>query len=105
MSESITDRIRQAIDASGLKQAEIARRVGVERQTVGDWYHGRSVNVRPDHLFALADVLGVEARWLATGHGPRERVSPILSNYAEVIRQLSPEAREALLIVLRERAR
>lgn len=105
MNESITDRIRQAIDASGLKQAEIARRVGVERQTVGDWYHGRSVNVRPDHLFTLADVLGVEARWLATGHGPRERVSPILSNYAEVIRQLSPEAREALLIVLRERAR
>jgi transcriptional regulator with XRE-family HTH domain len=105
MSETITDRVRAAIDASGLTQAEIARRVGVERQTVGDWYHGRSINIRPEHLFALADTLGIEARWLATGKGPKLAIKHPPMDYAEALSRLSPEARRALLVLLDEAAR
>jgi transcriptional regulator with XRE-family HTH domain len=102
MSETITDRVRAAIDASGIKQAEIARRVGVERQTVGDWYHGRSLYIRPEHLFALADTLGIEARWLATGQGQRLAIKHPPSNYTEALDRLSPEAQRALLVLLND---
>ena len=76
MATTITERLAAAFATAapmGLKQADIARRIGVSRATVNDWFQGRSVNLRPEHLFAVADLLQVEARWLATGQGPRER--------------------------------
>jgi DNA-binding XRE family transcriptional regulator len=63
----ITLRINRAINTAGIGQAELAREIGVSRQAVNDWIKGRSVNIRPDHLFALSDALHVDARWLATG--------------------------------------
>ena len=70
---SITDRLSLAFDRSPLSQADLARVVGLTRGAVNGWLRGRSVNIRPEHLFAVADALGVEARWLATGLGPMER--------------------------------
>lgn len=75
MSDSITQRIQEAYAAAkadGLSQAELARRVGVSKQAVGDWLKGRVTEIRPDNLYALADALQVEARWLATGKGSRK---------------------------------
>ncbi len=72
----MTDRLADVIApliAAGETQADIARRIGVTRATVGDWIHRRATTPRADILFAAADALNVEARWLATGDGPRER--------------------------------
>lgn len=74
--ETLTDRLAAAVVPlleAGVTQADLARRVGVSRATVGDWLHGRASSLRADTLFAVADALNVEARWLATGKGPRTR--------------------------------
>ena len=86
-----------------MDQSELARRVGVSRQAVNDWIKGRSVNIRPETLVRLADALGVEIRWLATGHGPR-KADPPPRDYAEILRRLdamSPDARAAYIAILR----
>jgi transcriptional regulator with XRE-family HTH domain len=73
-ADTITDRLIDAFRAAetdGLTQADLARRCGVSRATVNDWLKGRAVSIKPPHLFAVADALGIEARWLATGQGPR----------------------------------
>lgn len=48
-------------------QAFLSRNLGVAKQTIGGWLAG-SVPAG-DMLFRLADELGVDARWLATGIG------------------------------------
>jgi transcriptional regulator with XRE-family HTH domain len=101
-TSSITDRIASALAESQLEQAELARRVGVSRQAVNDWLKGRSVNIRPETLVRLADVLGVEIRWLATGHGPR-KADPPPRDYVEILRKLdamSPDERAAYVLLL-----
>jgi len=74
MATTLTERLVTAFaqaQAQGLRQADIARHVGVSRATVTAWMKGDAVSLKPGHLFAVADLLGIEARWLATGQGPR----------------------------------
>ena len=61
----MTDRLADVIApliAAGETQADIARRIGVTRATVGDWIHRRATTPRADILFAAADALNVRAR-------------------------------------------
>ncbi|MDP1962024.1 MAG: LexA family transcriptional regulator, partial [Reyranella sp.] len=48
-------------------QAQLARDVGVGKQSPTDWTRGTMP--AGDTLFRVADALGVDARWLATGIG------------------------------------
>jgi transcriptional regulator with XRE-family HTH domain len=70
----ITKRLRAAFAVAaaheGTTQARLARAVGVTRASVNDWLQGRAVALKPAHLFAVADALGICPRWLATGKGP-----------------------------------
>jgi transcriptional regulator with XRE-family HTH domain len=91
-----------AFASSGLSQADLARRCGVTRASVNGWLQGRTVNIRPDHLFAAADALGVEARWIATGKGPRQRVT-LANDEAAIVReyrQIREDEREAVRLLL-----
>lgn len=65
--KQITERIRLAIEVSGMSQSELARTIGVTRAAVSHWVSWKVVYIRPDHLFALSDALNVSARWIATG--------------------------------------
>ena len=62
----LSRRIRQAIDASGMKHVEVAAAVGVARAQVTQWATGRRAPDR-ENLRALANVLGVSAEWLLEG--------------------------------------
>jgi transcriptional regulator with XRE-family HTH domain len=101
---SITDRLNAAFDRSGLSQAELARMVGLTRGSINSWLRGRSINIRPEHLFAVADALRVEARWLATGAGPMERqlingdIRTLLDSYAT----LRTDEREAVRLLVNQ---
>lgn len=70
MCMEFSDRIRKAVAASGLKQNELARRVGVTPAAVNNWINRGAHDLRSDVLFALAAVSGMSPRWLATGDGP-----------------------------------
>lgn len=99
---SITERLNDAFSHSGYSKAELARRLGLTRATIGAWLHGRSVNIRPDNLFALADVLEIEARWLATGQGPRERqvLSREQRRLVDAYHKLDPSEQNAVSVLV-----
>lgn len=73
MAETFAERLAEAMQGAGINAASLAAAVGVSPSAVSQWLSASTKNMRPEHLFAAADVLGVEARWLATGRGPRER--------------------------------
>lgn len=57
------DRIRKAVETSGLDVAVVGARLGKSRNTVSNWMHGRTT---PDqaNLRELARICGVSLDWL-----------------------------------------
>lgn len=49
-----------------MRQADLAKACGVSVPAVSQWENG-DVNIRPEHLLHLADVLQVSVRYLVTG--------------------------------------
>lgn len=64
-----SDRIRYAMHASGKSPAELAAACGVSVQAVYKWLKDPLMNLRNEHLFAAADLMRFEPRWMATGQG------------------------------------
>lgn len=86
MRDTFGDRLqssRRKVRQDGRKftQADLARAVGVERNTVSRWENGGMLPKDPAVIASLAKVLGVTADWLIggdrraqTGHGPVDRI-------------------------------
>ncbi|MEM7268625.1 MAG: helix-turn-helix transcriptional regulator [Pseudomonadota bacterium] len=62
------DRIVSAREALGLSQAQLARRLGVQENTLSDWESDRA-EPRANKLQMLAGVLNVSLVWLMSGEG------------------------------------
>lgn len=62
------DRVAGAREAAGLTQAELARKLGVRKDTVLAWEEDRS-EPRANKLSMMAGVLNVSIVWLLTGEG------------------------------------
>ena len=86
MRDTFGDRLRSSrrqVRPGGRKftQADLAKAVGVERNTVSRWENGGMLPKDPAVIAALADVLGVTADWLIggdrTAHGARSAVDRI----------------------------
>ena len=84
----LSERIEHILETTGISASDIARRVGVTSSTISQWKSGQTTNIRPDHLFALAELTGFEAKWIGTGKGPERppeainhRASELLQNY------------------------
>lgn len=69
--QSLAVRLRAALDASGLSQADLARRCRVRAPSVSDWLSGESKSMKSAPLLRAAAALNVNALWLATGEGVR----------------------------------
>ena len=67
---TIGSRIEQSRVQLGLSLPQLARRVGVKRQTLENWENDRS-EPRPERLMRLAGVLQVPIVWMLTGETPR----------------------------------
>lgn len=70
---TLAERIKAAMAQAGIQTpAELARRMGVSRQTVQNWVNGRSENITPEMLYKLCDAVRVNGRWMALGppHSP-----------------------------------
>lgn len=68
--KSIKDRTREAREALGLSQIELAKRAKVSPGTIGNLEAGTRKS--PRELLAIAAALKVNAEWLKSGKGPRE---------------------------------
>lgn len=66
---NFSERLKKACDHSGIgwSQTAIGRALGVSKQTAERWMGDGKPSA--DTLFAVADKLKVDARWLATGEG------------------------------------
>jgi len=66
--DTFGQRVRGLRNSKDLSQEKLGAAIGVGKQTISSWENDAVKNVELKHLFALADALGVEPRWLALGH-------------------------------------
>lgn len=102
-SMSVAERIADLLRETGRSQTEIARAAKVGRGAISAIVRGRTKNPQPDHLFAIADAFGVEARWLATGQGPKYRETSLSReqrDWLNMYEQLPPDKRQAARAIL-----
>jgi len=64
---SFAKRLKESRLKAGLTQEELAQAIGVTNRTVSAWETGRAADVLAENLFAAADKMKVDPRWLATG--------------------------------------
>ena len=62
------DRLKQVRETLGLKQREIADRLGVTVSAYGAWESGRD-NIPDARLYMLCQEFGISRNWLETGDG------------------------------------
>jgi phage repressor protein C with HTH and peptisase S24 domain len=75
--EDWKNRLKQARENKGLNKTEFAKLVKVSNPTVTDWEKsfadGGIKEISGTKLTRVCDILGIEAEWLLTGKGKRER--------------------------------
>lgn len=64
---TLAERLRTALERSGLGQSDLARRAGTTQPTINKLLTGKSLTSKK--LVPIANVLGVSAEWLVTGKG------------------------------------
>jgi len=105
-SMAFAERLKVARKASGMTQEQLARAVGITASAVSHLESGSSKSLSMDHIFACADALGVNAKWLSTGKGPRighdlqEAPSQYAIRLARLIEEQPKAKREALEALL-----
>lgn len=69
---NLSDRLKLAMQAAGVSQADLARACGVKPPSIHGWLSGKAKFLRGENLLQAALVLKVRPDWLATGDGPME---------------------------------
>lgn len=64
---SLGERIRHSREALGISQGELAKRVGIKQQSIGDLESGKTRGTK--HLLGIAKALGQSPEWLEKGVG------------------------------------
>lgn len=97
---TLTERIRSAREEAGLSQADVAKALRISASAVNQWEQGLTKNMKLNNFFALANLLGQDPRWLATGKTlPRVREPAVMSPKSEYSSLTSEE--KALLHYIR----
>jgi transcriptional regulator with XRE-family HTH domain len=98
-SATFGDRVAGAREATGMTQAQLARRLGVKKATVTGWEQDLS-EPRANKLSMMAGLLNVSIMWLLTGEGegmeaPAGEVTPIegLSDVVAELRAIRSDMR------------
>jgi len=73
------DRLKEAMQAVGKKQADLVRETGLNRGTISRYLSGE-VEPRQDATYKLAAVLGVNEMWLWGYNVPKERAQSAKKN-------------------------
>ncbi len=90
LKKELGARIVKARKRRGWKQAELAERLGVQRERLGSWERGRTAPGLED-LALLSEVLEIPFEELGFGRRMEEALSPV--ELAELARHLTAMAR------------
>jgi transcriptional regulator with XRE-family HTH domain len=66
---TLQERLTKAMETAKKNRADLAAACDISRAAVSKWFDANAKNLKMEHLFAVADACGVDARWLATGSG------------------------------------
>ena len=100
--ESFAGRLKSARKSAKITQADLGALCGVSAQGVWN-YENRGDDPASDILFAMADALGVDARWLATGQASPTGgigITPEVLAIARAVACLEPRRKEAVATLL-----
>jgi len=78
---------------AGLSAAEVSRELNVTPGAVSKWLNDDTVDLKLDNLFALANLTGFSARWIATGDGSEIDTDSLMS-------QLPPDMQQQLTALI-----
>lgn len=104
LPERVADAVAQA--EKTYKVVKIAELCGVTKQTVYDWRKQKTFNLKGETLVEIAEVSGLNARWLINGKGPRERSLSLSSDEVTIVeayRLFGDELREQWLKSAKDR--
>ena len=76
------ERIRRARRRAELSQAELARRIKVQRSAVSNWESASEILPSMQNLFGIAKVCKVSLEWLGTGRGGMSKDPEVLADIA-----------------------
>lgn len=96
------ERLQHAMELAGVEVRDIAKRCDLDPSSVSKWVHDdRAVStVQAKNLYAVADYLGVCARWLATGEGvARPETAGLSFSAAKIARDLDASDPDVQLLV------
>lgn len=65
------DRVRYALEQSGLNPTSAAKAIGCTSQAIQGWLSEATENIKNELLYKFADLTKFEARWIAIGEGPQ----------------------------------
>jgi transcriptional regulator with XRE-family HTH domain len=68
---SFAERLEEVMRERGITAAALATAIGVSPAAISLLLSRDSKSMKPENLYAAADFLGVEARWLAIGQGDK----------------------------------
>lgn len=89
------DRVRRMLKEKGMSQAQLARQVGTKQQTISYICDADHPATTSRYSTKIAEILGVNPSWLATGHGdPYDQTVPIRVEGVRVKAQQIPLLRE-----------
>ena len=70
--KSFSSRLKEAMDAKGYKQTDLARASGIDKSLISNYLSG-NYKARQDNLYILAKALDVSEAWLMGYDAPAER--------------------------------
>jgi transcriptional regulator with XRE-family HTH domain len=71
-----SERIRERMDALGLKQKDLIAALGISRGSASAWVNGTGVPIN-ENLLDLAKLLRVNPRWILTGKEEKEKIHKV----------------------------
>lgn len=107
LKESCAERLRQALAARKMRQADLCQRTGIPKSAISQYLSG-AFEPKQDRVAILARALNVQEAWLMGFDVPMERdepapdVSTEESALLERFRSLPPEKQRLLLSLAQE---
>lgn len=111
-SAGVGTRIKSARKDLGMTQTTLGKAAGVTKGAVSAWEKGDTKNLKLENLFAIADELNVNARWLAVHQGMKTKLTisqrqdfpDEVEQLALKIAALPPEKRDLLVHIFESHA-
>ncbi|WP_281537191.1 helix-turn-helix domain-containing protein [Parasutterella excrementihominis] len=92
---SISERLKYALDLRGMSAAELARKLGVSKTSVSLWLSSTTKDLAATNALNAAKILEVDPYWLVFGTGgPETKLTPQEQNILGTIRKLDTESKE-----------